>query len=157
MPHPSRGAPSILGGEVVFIGAEIALGQQVFLRDGLMDNGTVWGHGAYLGPDFSAQQRPPSLDPAARHRAATLRYPYAEFRPKTRRCRSRDGGASQENRYDPSSERLTLLAGGQSSSTRRPATGNILYRPRRNGGLGANAIADPLELRASIAFLDRHL
>ena len=25
-----------------------------FLKYGLMENGTIWGHGAYLGPDFSA-------------------------------------------------------------------------------------------------------
>ena len=30
-------------------------GQQVFLKYGLMENGTIWGHGAYLGPDFSAE------------------------------------------------------------------------------------------------------
>lgn len=42
-------------GEIVFTGDDIREGQQVFLRYGLMDNGTVWGHGAYLGPDFSAE------------------------------------------------------------------------------------------------------
>ena len=41
-------------GQVVFTGADIIAGQQVFLRYDLMDNGTLWGHGAYLGPDFSA-------------------------------------------------------------------------------------------------------
>ncbi|MDR3566538.1 MAG: hypothetical protein P4L43_00765 [Syntrophobacteraceae bacterium] len=42
------------GGQVVFTGADILAGQQIFLQYGLMDNGTIWGHGAYLGPDFSA-------------------------------------------------------------------------------------------------------
>lgn len=42
-------------GEVVFTAEDVAAGQEVFLKYGLMDNGTVWGHGAYLGPDFSAQ------------------------------------------------------------------------------------------------------
>ncbi len=41
-------------GEIVFTGADIQTGQQVFLKYGLMENGTIWGHGAYLGPDFSA-------------------------------------------------------------------------------------------------------
>ncbi|MCY2929876.1 MAG: cbb3-type cytochrome c oxidase subunit I, partial [Planctomycetota bacterium] len=41
-------------GQVVFTGADVTAGQQVFLRYDLMDNGTLWGHGAYLGPDFSA-------------------------------------------------------------------------------------------------------
>ena len=41
-------------GEVVFTGDDIRAGQQIFLKYGLMENGTIWGHGAYLGPDFSA-------------------------------------------------------------------------------------------------------
>ena len=43
-----------VSGEAVFTGDDIVLGQQVFLKYGLMENGTIWGHGAYLGPDFSA-------------------------------------------------------------------------------------------------------
>jgi nitric oxide reductase subunit B len=41
-------------GDTVFTGEDILAGQQVFLKYGLMENGTIWGHGAYLGPDFSA-------------------------------------------------------------------------------------------------------
>jgi nitric oxide reductase subunit B len=42
-------------GVVLFTSDDVAAGQQVFLKHGLMDNGTIWGHGGYLGPDFSAQ------------------------------------------------------------------------------------------------------
>ena len=42
-------------GEVVFTGDDIRKGQKVFMKYGLMENGTLWGHGAYLGPDFSAE------------------------------------------------------------------------------------------------------
>lgn len=42
-------------GKQVFNGDDIRAGQQVFLKYALLDNGTVWGHGAYLGPDFSAE------------------------------------------------------------------------------------------------------
>jgi nitric oxide reductase subunit B len=42
-------------GSLLFTGKDITAGQQIFLKKGLMNNGTVWGHGAYLGPDFSAQ------------------------------------------------------------------------------------------------------
>ncbi len=41
-------------GATLFTHDDILIGQQVFLRYGLMENGTIWGHGAYLGPDFSA-------------------------------------------------------------------------------------------------------
>ena len=43
-----------LDGQTVFTGADIIAGQQVFQKHALMENGTIWGHGAYLGPDFSA-------------------------------------------------------------------------------------------------------
>src|SRR5665213_1959560 len=42
-------------GATLFTGEDVADGQAVFLRYGLMANGSIWGHGAYLGPDFSAQ------------------------------------------------------------------------------------------------------
>ena len=42
-------------GGVLFTGDDIRRGQEVFLQYGLMENGTIWGHGAYLGPDFSAE------------------------------------------------------------------------------------------------------
>jgi nitric oxide reductase subunit B len=42
-------------GSVIFTQTDIQEGQQLFLKKALMDNGSIWGHGAYLGPDFSAQ------------------------------------------------------------------------------------------------------
>jgi nitric oxide reductase subunit B len=42
-------------GEVLFTGSDIFAGQQVFRRYGLMQHGTIFGHGAYLGPDFTAE------------------------------------------------------------------------------------------------------
>jgi nitric oxide reductase subunit B len=42
-------------GLVIFTRADIENGQQLFLKKALMDNGSIWGHGAYMGPDFSAQ------------------------------------------------------------------------------------------------------
>lgn len=42
-------------GQTVFTGADVTAGQGVFLANGLMEYGTVFGQGAYLGPDFGAQ------------------------------------------------------------------------------------------------------
>ncbi len=36
-------------GAVVFRKSDIQSGQEVFLKYGLMDNGSIWGHGGYLG------------------------------------------------------------------------------------------------------------
>ena len=38
----------------VFSGADVQEGQRIFLRTGLMQYGSIFGHGAYLGPDFTA-------------------------------------------------------------------------------------------------------
>jgi len=50
-PIPARVAGP---GGVLFTRADILAGQQVFLRNGLMEYGSIFGHGAYLGPDFTA-------------------------------------------------------------------------------------------------------
>ena len=44
-------------GAAVFSGEEISEGQTVFLRYGLMANGSIWGHGAYLGSLLRHRQR----------------------------------------------------------------------------------------------------
>src|SRR5262249_26244648 len=41
-------------GKVLFTREDILNGQQAFLTYGLMQFGSVYGHGAYLGPDFTA-------------------------------------------------------------------------------------------------------
>ncbi|MGA2079612.1 MAG: cbb3-type cytochrome c oxidase subunit I [Holophaga sp.] len=56
-----QGAPPIPArvvdpaGQVVLLGKDIKEGQEVFFKYGLMEHGTLWGHGAYLGPDYSAE------------------------------------------------------------------------------------------------------
>ena len=42
-------------GAVLFTRSDIMDGQQIFLSNGLMEYGSVFGHGAYLGPDFTAE------------------------------------------------------------------------------------------------------
>jgi len=55
------GAPPIpatvadTAGRVLFTGDDIKGGQEVFLKYALMEHGTLWGHGGYLGPDYSAE------------------------------------------------------------------------------------------------------
>ncbi|MFO1270193.1 MAG: nitric-oxide reductase large subunit [Rubrivivax sp.] len=42
------------GGETVFTGEQIQAGQQAWLSAGGQQLGTVWGHGSYVAPDWSA-------------------------------------------------------------------------------------------------------
>src|ERR1017187_10391428 len=52
-PIPEQAA--VDAGTVVFTGADIEMGQEVFLKYALMEHGSLWGHGASLGPDYSAE------------------------------------------------------------------------------------------------------
>ncbi|MFG6465331.1 nitric-oxide reductase large subunit [Roseateles sp. BYS87W] len=51
-PIPSRVLTA--DGEVLFTGEQIQLGQQAWMSAGGQQLGTVWGHGAYVAPDWSA-------------------------------------------------------------------------------------------------------
>jgi nitric oxide reductase subunit B len=42
------------GGQVLFTGEQVQKGQQVWLAAGGQQQGSVWGHGAYVAPDWSA-------------------------------------------------------------------------------------------------------
>ena len=52
-PIPARVTDT--AGTTLFDRGAILHGQDVFLKYGLMEHGTLWGHGAYLGPDCSAE------------------------------------------------------------------------------------------------------
>lgn len=52
MPQPDKVVTS--NGEVLFTGQDITAGQEIFLARGLMQYGSIVGHGAYLGPDYTA-------------------------------------------------------------------------------------------------------
>ncbi|MEO5652792.1 MAG: cbb3-type cytochrome c oxidase subunit I [Marmoricola sp.] len=52
MPQPEQVVNA--QGEVVFTSEDITSGQQIFLRRGLQQYGSIMGHGGYLGPDYTA-------------------------------------------------------------------------------------------------------
>jgi len=52
-PYPGKVVST--SGEVLSGKDQILAGQSVWQKYGLMDVGSVWGHGTYRGPDFSAQ------------------------------------------------------------------------------------------------------
>ena len=41
-------------GNTVYTGEDVSEGQTIFLSNGLMQYGSIFGHGAYLGPDYTA-------------------------------------------------------------------------------------------------------
>ena len=130
-------------GAVVFTADDVIAGQQVFLKHGLMDNGTIWGHGGYLGPDFSAQTlHILALDLADRIARERLSRAYTDLTPEERSAV--EGAVALDlkaNRYDPASGTLALPAGAAQSFN-----GQVEYwtryfsRPERNGGLARETV-----------------
>ena len=142
-------------GKTLFTRDDVRAGQQVFLKYGLMANGTIWGHGAYLGPDFSATYLH-NWAIAAADRAAQARYqrPYAGLTPEQRA--ETDGGvarAMKRNGYDAASGVLKFSAVDAESFVQQVAYWKDYFRtPEQNGGLSAGLIDNPAELRTLTAF-----
>ncbi len=142
-------------GEVVFTRNDILAGQQVFLKYGLMENGTIWGHGAYLGPDFSAEYLH-VLSVGAGEVIAQQRYGRGlqNLTPTERDLvNAETGRLLKQNRYDPRTETLTITQ-AESASYQQQITKWTEYfsSPAGNAGLPAKYIKDPIELKQLTSF-----
>jgi nitric oxide reductase subunit B len=144
-------------GHALFTGDEIERGQEVFLKYGLMEHGTLWGHGAYLGPDYTAEtlhrQTAVARDFVARER---LGRPYAELNDDERamvtQAVQRD---LKQNRYDPATAELVLSPSqvvAWSELTRFWA--EYFTRDNSAPGLPAKYIDNPDELRLLGTYFD---
>ena len=152
-PIPERAVDT--AGHVVFTGDDIRAGQEVFLKYGLMDNGTIWGHGGYLGPDFGAAVLHHwALDLAQARARARFAKDYGTLSGEQRAAV--DGEVAsllKTNRYDSGTGTLTLLpAGAQTFANEVDRWKTYFQNPALNGGLAANLITDPKELHDLTAF-----
>jgi nitric oxide reductase subunit B len=142
-------------GEIVFTGADIRAGQQVFLKHGLMENGTIWGHGAYMGQDFSAQYLHTLTLRAQREVANHHGYfEPAAVSPSARKMVDDDVvRLLKQNRYDPADGTLSFSDIEAASFHEQLAMWRDYFaKPEVSGGLPASYIADPVELRQLVAF-----
>ena len=109
-------------GDVLYTAADIRDGQNVWQSTGGQELGTVWGHGAYVAPDWTADWL---------HREATFildqwaiaerGVPYDRLDPEIRAMlRARLEEELRVNRYDPD-------------------TGDLVVSPRRADAIAANA------------------
>jgi nitric oxide reductase subunit B len=131
-------------GRTLFTADDIRAGQELFLTYGLMQYGSIYGHGAYLGPDFTADY--------LHRQAVELQRMYggdARAEEQTRR-------ELQLNRYDPASEKLTWSEGQATTfeTLRRYYEKEVLNREKSGGGgLGPHAVTDPEQSRQIVAFI----
>ncbi len=144
-------------GSVLFTGADIRAGQGVFLKYGLMDNGSIWGHGAYLGPDYAALAlHQMGLDTATalaeRHHGKA----FAELDAGQQAgIRAQVATTLKTNRYDAATGTLTLT-GAESDAWRQQLAywAGYFKDSTKNGGLTPDLITDPSEIRSFTAFVN---
>ncbi|TAN09081.1 MAG: nitric-oxide reductase large subunit [Rhodanobacteraceae bacterium] len=157
-----KNAPPIPGqvvdaqGVTLFTGSEIRAGQGVFLKYGLMDNGSIWGHGAYLGPDFSAAAlHRIGLDTAQSLAQQQYGKPMAALDAGQQAAvRAQVAVTLKTNRYAAATGTLTLTP-SESVAWRQQITHWTDYfkNPVDNGGLKPDLITDPAELQEFTAFV----
>lgn len=97
-------------GKVLFTGEDILAGQAVFQKYGLMDVGSVFGHGAYNGPDFSADYLHRETHIALKSTAVqNYGVAYESLDPgKQKDLAEQLAIELKKNRYDPATRTLTF-------------------------------------------------
>src|SRR5690242_6397146 len=152
-------APS---GEVVLTAEDVALGQRQYLSRGGQQTGSIWGHGAYLAPDWSADAlhrtalataglaRGLSPADAGRFGQADL-----EALPAGERGRVEAlvRAELRQNRYDAATDTLTLSPGQAAAYPALVAYYTKLFRDGSDPmSIPAGFVADPADAKAMTAF-----
>jgi nitric oxide reductase subunit B len=131
------------GGRVVFTGEDVTAGQGVFLKNGLMQYGSIFGHGAYLGPDYTADY--------LRRSALSVRESYGGEGSDEAAVRTVED--FKENRYDPESRTLRFTAAQAAAfGELRGYYGDYFGEPTTRYGLRPGAIEDSEEIRQLTAY-----
>src|SRR5437588_7239099 len=111
-------------------------GQEVFLRNGWMEYGSIFGHGAYLGPDFTADYL---------HRAALI--VLAAYGGETDRARAQTIADFTTNRYDSNTDTLTFTAADvRAFDELQRYYGEFFGNPTTKFGLRPLAITDAQQI-----------
>jgi hypothetical protein len=130
-------------GQVLFTGADVLAGQEVFLRNGLMEYGSIFGHGAYLGPDFTADYL---------HRAALIvTEHYASSSPEA--AKQQTIADFKTNRYDSVTGVLTYTAAQVEAFEKLDLYyGEFFGNPTTKYGLRPSAITEAPQIKQLTAF-----
>jgi nitric oxide reductase subunit B len=130
-------------GHLLFTRTNIMAGQASFLRNGLMEYGSIFGHGAYLGPDYTADYL---------HRAALLSIDFYTSLGSDR-ARTATINDYKTNRYDSATDTLTFTdAQAHGFQALKKYYQAFFAEPTTKYGLRAAAITDAAEARDLTAF-----
>ena len=145
-------------GEILFDGDDISEGQQVFLHNGLMEYGSIFGHGAYLGPDYTADY----LRRASNIAIAGYGGPpvddsgiaiEGEPGPTPGRAAQQTIDDFRVNQLDEESQELTFTQSQVDAfDALVPYYSRFFSEPTTRNGLRESAITDPEDLRDLTAF-----
>ena len=140
-PIPERAVdPS---GATVYTGEDVQEGQKVFLDNGLMEYGSVFGHGAYLGPDYTADYLRRSSDSVRNQLGGD----------QSDLARQETISQFQDNRYEADTGTLPLSAEqARAFGELRAHYGRFFGDPTTRFGLRPDAITDPDEIQQLTAF-----
>ncbi len=131
-------------GAILFTRGDILSGQQVFLRNGLMEYGSIFGHGAYLGPDFTADYL---------RRAATIVAKSHVGGETSEQARAQTALEFKTNRYDPRTDTLAFTPGQTAAFSELVRYYSSFFaEPSTRFGLRPKAISDPAEIRQLTSF-----
>lgn len=140
-PIPARVTDT--AGHVLFTRSDVLAGQGVFLRNGLMEYGSIFGHGAYLGPDFTADYL---------HRAALS---VIEFYggDSSDRAKAQTITDFKNNRFNSSADVLIYTSAQVHAFEQlRSYYGEFFGEATTKYGLRPDAIQDPEQIRQLTAF-----
>ncbi len=141
MPQPKTVVTQ--NGDEVFSGAEITSGQQIFLRRGLQQYGSIMGHGGYLGPDYTADYlRRASTFALEELTDSGIQDPKGQLVEEMR-----------TNRYDKESGTLVFTdLQAKAFTLLKEHYGDYFGSPTTQYGLIPNAITDPQDIHELTAF-----
>ncbi len=156
-----KGAPPIpervvnSSGQLLLTEADIQGGQDVFFKYALMEHGTLWGHGAYLGPDYTAEYLHRQSE-VARDTEAKARYgkPWADLTEEQAHSVSESVKHSfKQNRYDEKSHTLIFTPGEEASFLVQQGEWKGYFAgPKPAPGLPLGFIHEESELRSLNAY-----
>ena len=141
MPQPERVVTE--SGETLFTTQDITEGQKLFQARGLMEYGSILGHGGYLGPDFTAEYlRMEATSVKEQLASQGVDDPAAATKKMLR-----------TNRYDPSTG--TLVWTDEQVKAYNDAVGHYtkMFGPDAHShGLKPDLITDPVQVKQVTAF-----
>jgi len=143
--QPPVPAKVTAAGRTLFTRDDIITGMNVFQRYGLMEYGSIYGHGAYLGPDFTAKY--------LHITAQSLIRRYQDLPGGRLSAQERVAAELHENHYDEASDTLRWSdARANAHRTMEDYYRSVFSTKSHYPGVKADWISNPDDIRKLTAF-----